>query len=558
MSLFSTGLSGLDAARTALVTTAHNTANVYTEGYSRQKVVVATNPALATGGGFVGTGAQVVTVARSFDRFLSAQLSQAQSSMQGLDTCATQLSRLDNLLADRTSGLSAVMQAFFTSVQGVADTPADPAARQQLLSAAQSLAGKFRSVDRYLTDLDASLNDQIAGSVSQINAIGGQVASLNRQIVQLTTTGGQPPNDLLDTRDKLVTDLSRLIGTTVVEQEDGQYNLFVGNGHSLVLGDRAATMAAVSSSKDPTRKAVAIVGVGGATVELKDGALAGGTLGGILAFRSQALAGTQNAVGRIATALAMTFNEQHRLGVDLHGVAGVDMFSLSGPKVFTDRQNAGALVLAARVTDVSMLTASDYSVKVGGVPGALTFSVTRVSDGRQVPVTVTPTGADPDSFTSLAFDGITLEPILPAGASQAGDSFLVAPTRTAARDIAVEIGDPALVAAGGSGPSGASDGRNAIELAALQRKAVLDGTATLNGAYAGLVSEVGNRTMEVQVAYSSQSSLTGQIRASLQAVSGVNQDEETANLLMYQQMYQANAKVIQAAATMFDTILELH
>ncbi|HEY1225846.1 MAG TPA: flagellar basal body rod C-terminal domain-containing protein, partial [Ramlibacter sp.] len=103
---------------------------------------------------------------------------------------------------------------------------------------------------------------------------------------------------------------------------------------------------------------------------------------------------------------------------------------------------------------------------------------------------------------------------------------------------------------------GVSDGSNALLLGALQKKTLVgNGTSTLNGAYSQLVSEVGNKAMEVKVASKTQDSLATQIRASQQSISGVNQDEETGNLLMFQQMYQANAKVIQTAQTMFDAIL---
>lgn len=647
--MFSTGLAGLNVARTALVTTAHNTANVYTAGYSRQTAIVAANGALATPAGFIGSGARVTTIARSYDRYLTSQLAQADSSAQALGTYAGQIGRLDDLLADRTSGLAPLMQSFFTAVQGVANTPADPAARQQMLSTAQALSGKFGSLDRYLTDLNGSLNEQIDGNVREINAFAAQIGSLNRQIGQLSAlAGGQPPNDLLDQRDQLVNSLGKIVGVSVVEQDGGQYNVFVGTGQSLVLGDRVTTVKAVASAADPTRKAVALAGYGGNDIELNDRLVTGGSLGGLLAFRAEALTGAQNAIGRIAITLVGAFNAQHRLGVDLGGVAGGDLFSLASPGVFSNARNGGNLVLAASVLDPSKLTTSDYSVDVTGVPGALTYSVTRLSDGANV-----------GSFTSIpaSFDGVSLDLSLlsPSGASaMAGDSFLVQPTRNGARDVAVLVGDPAKIAAAspvigssasankgtgvlgaptvdaaylatplagitltyGAGAlsatvpvtvaqadgttvsypagtavpytpglsmsfggitatmtgspaegdtfsiaknlSGVSDGSNALLLGALQRKTlVADGTATLNGAYAQLVSDVGNRTMQVQVAQGTQASLAGQIRASQQSVSGVNQDEETANLLMYQQMYQANAKVIQTASAMFDAILDI-
>ena len=165
-SLFYTGLSGLSVARTALMTTAHNTANVYTAGYSRQVAQVSTNAPLATGSGYIGSGARVTTVTRSYDAYLTAQLAGAQSNSAALSAYSTQINRIDTLLADKTAGLSPLMQSFFTAVQGVANTPADSAARQQLISSAQSLANKFRSTDQYLSDINSSVNDVSKSAVT--------------------------------------------------------------------------------------------------------------------------------------------------------------------------------------------------------------------------------------------------------------------------------------------------------------------------------------------------------------------------------------------------------
>src|SRR4051812_44913782 len=114
--LFFTGLSGLGVARTALVTTAHNTANVYTAGYSRQVAQVSTNSAVSSGSGYIGSGARVTTVTRSYDRYLTAQLASAQSASSALASYGTEINRIDSLLADKTGGLSPLMQNFFTAV----------------------------------------------------------------------------------------------------------------------------------------------------------------------------------------------------------------------------------------------------------------------------------------------------------------------------------------------------------------------------------------------------------------------------------------------------------
>lgn len=658
-SMFYTGLSGLNAAQAALVTTGHNTANVNTPGYNRQSAQVTSSAGVFSPGvGYFGSGVTVAGVTRSYDQYLNSQLNQSQSLNQSLSTHYTQISQIDNLLANQTAGLAPQMQALFTSVQAVANTPADPAARQQLLSSGQALANQFRSTDQYLTGLNASVNNQISGSLEQINTYADQVALLNKQVAMLSNAaGGQAPNDLLDQRDQLVNQLGQLVGVKVVVQDGGQYNLFIGNGQTLVLGDKATKLTAVSSSADPSQIAVAVRNPAGKDVQLQDSVLTGGTLGGLLQFRNETLANSQNSLGRIAIAMADKFNAQQSLGMDLNGVLGSDFFSQASPGLLLNSKNTGNLVLTPSFSDSSQLTTSDYRLDVTAGPA---YTLTRLSDNQTIALAAGFPGAAPANTTT--FDGVTLT--LASGAAAAGDSFLIQPTRTGARDLAVLITDPAGVAAAsaivtgntagnlgnagistatvgkaylagplsatlsltyesagntliispavgavtvtrtdgtasihaagspvpysagasmsfdgitvavsgspangdeftiGKNTGGVSDGSNALLLGALQKaktmgklEATGSGASSFNDAYAQLVSSVGNKARQLQIAGTAQTSLATQIRSAQQSVSGVNQDEETANLLMFQQMYQANAKVIQTASTMFDAVL---
>ena len=654
--MFFTGLSGLNAAQAALVTTGHNTANVNTAGYSRQSAQIASGGGVYSPSvGFFGSGAKVVDVSRSYDQYLSSQLNQAQSANQSLTTYYTQISQIDNLLASQTAGLAPQLQTLFTNVQAVANAPADPSARQQLISSSQALANQFRSMDQYLNGLNANINDQVVGNVEQINTYAEQIASLNKQVAMFgNATGGQAPNDLLDQRDQLVNALGMLVGTKLVVQDGGQYNVFIGNGQTLVLGDKATRLAAIGSASDPSRTTLATVNAAGKAVEMQESVISGGSLGGLLQFRSETLATAQNSLGRMAIGLADSFNAQQKLGVDLNGVPGENFFSQSSPGVISNSRNASGATLTAAFSDVGKLTTSDYRVDA---TGAAAFTVTRLSDNQVI---------SPDS--AGAYDGVKLT----LGGATAGDSFLIQPSRTGARDLTVILTDPAKVAAAapiltgnsagnqgsgaisagsvdagflaavaplgtpappatgvtlkydntvtpaafsgfpaavtviladGSTPPGSpyavgtnvpfsagakmsfngitvtisgapanndtftiekntggvSDGRNALLLGALQNKKTLgNGTASFNDAFGQLVSTVGNKARQVQISNAAQTSLTGQIRSAQQSVSGVNQDEETANLLMFQQMYQANAKVIQTASSMFDAVLGIN
>ncbi len=650
-SMFFTGLSGLNAAQAALVTTGHNTANVNTPGYSRQMVqVVSAGGTYTPSVGFFGNGAQVVDVSRSYDQFLSSQLNQAQSTNQALTTYSAQINQINNLLANQTTGLAPMLQTLFKGVQAVANTPADTAARQQMISSGQALANQFRTMSQVLTGLNSNVNDQISGSIDQINAYATQIASINKQIALLSNAaGGQAPNDLLDQRDSLVNSLGQLVSTKVVVQDGGQYNVFIGSGQTLVLGDKASTLKAVTSAADPGRTSVALVNAAGVAVELQDNVISGGSLGGLMQFRNETLGDAQNALGRMAIGLADTFNAQHNLGIDLNGAAGQDFFSQASPAVIANARNTGNLVVTPSFSNTSQLTTSDYRVDVVNVAGSPQYSVTRLADNKVL-----------GSYASLpvTFDGVSLQAA--SGTPQVGDSFLVQPTRTGARDLTVTVTDPAKIAAAspivtgkaasnqgsagisagkvdasylvtplttpvtlkydstttpaslsgfpasaavtvtnpdgkvvnyaagasvsytagasysfsgitatvsgapvngdtftiGPNAGGISDGSNALLLGALQNtKTLAGGTASYTDAYGQLVSTIGNKANQLTIANTAQTSLAGQIKAAQQSVSGVNQDEETANLLMYQQMYQANAKVIQTASTMFDAIL---
>jgi len=640
-SMFYTGLSGLTVAQAALVTTGHNTANVNTPGYSRQSAqIVSSGGDYLAGVGFLGTGARTTEVSRSYDQFLSSQLNQAQSANQSLTTEYGQVSQIDNLLANQTASLAPLMQAFFTGVQTVANTPADPAARQQLIGSAQTMTNQFRATSEYFTGLSNNANDQITGSVDLINTYAEQIASLNKQISLVTNANqDQTPNDLMDQRDQMVSELSKLVGTKVVVQEGGQYSVFIGSGQTLVLGDKAATLKSVVSAADPKQTGVAMVGASGQSVELQDSMLAGGSLGGLLQFRNQTLHTAQNSLGRIAIAMSDTFNAQQRLGVDLNGVLGKNFFSQSSPDIIANSGNKGNLVLTPSFSDTGKLSTSDYRLSV---EADLSYTLTRLADMQTIAL---PTGFPTSSLNTATFDGLTLT--FARGSASAGDSFLIQPTRNGARDFDVALINPSKVAAAapvvtsnpvanrGSGlisvasvdasylaaplagkvtltyhsatktlsgfpaasfpdvnavpysdggklsfngisfsisgtPSdgdsftidnntgGVSDGRNALLLAALQNKKTIgDNASSFNDAYAQLVSTIGNKTRQIQISNDAQTSLTAQIRVAQQSVSGVNQDEETANLLIFQQMYQANAKVIQTASAMFDAILAI-
>ncbi len=542
-SILSIGQSALAAAQVGLSTTGHNIANAATPGYNRQVVVQNAAQAQSYGFGFMGQGTEISTVKRIYSEFLGSQVRTAQTSKSGLDSYYAQIKQIDNMLADPASGLSPALQGFFSGVQEMASNPSMIPARQAALSSAETLAARFQSLAGRLDEIEQGVNSQITSSVSAINSYAKQIAQLNDAIGRAQGATGQPPNDLLDQRDQLILDLNKEIKTTVVKQGDGGYNVFIGNGQPLVVGVSAFSLTTVASPTDPEKIEVAYQTANGPVV-VGNASLGGGKLGGVLEFRSQTLEPAQNALGRVAIGLASTFNAQHQAGFDLNGNPGTAFFTVATPVVAASSGNdiTSTAAIGATISDVNALTTSDYRLAYDGSTSS--YTLTRLSDN---------TTFNPISSGQVV-DGLT---ITLSGTPAAGDSFLIRPTVNGASGFSVAITDPKLIAAAAT-TGAVGDNRNALLLGALQTANTMNGgTTTYQGAYSQIVSEIGNKTRELEVTSSAAGNLLSEANLSLQSESGVNLDEEATNLLRYQQAYQAAGKVMQIASEMFDVLLSL-
>lgn len=742
-SIFTIGVSGLNAAQAGLLTTGHNISNASTPGFTRQQVVDTTNTPMATGAGFLGQGVNVQTVKRIYNVSLSGQVLSAQNGTSEMDAYQAQISQIDSLLADPNAGLSSGLSAFFNGVQQVSANPSDIPSRQAMLSGAQALVSRFQSLDQRLSEIRAGTDAQIASEADLINSYAQQIADANQSIVLAQGNGtGQPANDLLDRRDQLISDLNKEIRVSTVTQSDGTYSVFIGNGQPLVVGNQVSTLRAVQATDEPQKITLAIQASATSTpIAIQESSLSGGTLGGLLSFRSQSLDAAQNALGRVALGLAQTFNDQHRLGQDLNGTLGGNFFTVPAPAVSPNTLNAGGATLSAQIVnsdyrlvvnagnyDVTrladgttstvpfsgtfdgitltpgsgtMVNGDSFVVRPGNPAGsriiassgntgtassgnagtalpdstasniqsleasdyrlsyvaANTFTLTRLSDNT---AWTSGGGTPQQALTNLAAQHQTGVTLSFTGTPAIGDSFMIEPTRNAAGTIGLAISDPSGIAVAapvrsasgatntgtaqisaptvvdksflpltgtavlpatatltyssatnqftvtpppGAGPwtavnpitfvsgqtisfngisfsisgtpqngdtftlgnnvGGVADNSNALLLGQLQTQNTLaaspggSATASYQSAYSQIVSQVGNKTREVQVTGQGLQALTDQAQTARDSASAVNLDEEAANLLRFQQAYQAAAKIITVAGKLFDTLLAI-
>ncbi len=542
--LMSNAVSGLLAMQQALATTGHNIANANTPGYSRQSVNLASMQAQFQNGSYIGSGVQVASVTRSYDQFIQTQLNSATADNSRYSFLQDYSTQVTQLLGDTQSGISAQTQAFFNASQAVAANPTDLTARSSFLGAAQTLASQFNTIDGQLQNLNDQIGQQANQIGTQINTYAGQVASLNGQITKaLASNPSAPPNDLLDQRDQLVTQISSLIDVKVTTDNAGNVNLNVGTGQSLVLNDTATK---ISVGNLPSGLNVML---GGADITAR---VSGGTLGGMIQAQSQMVTPLRNELGRAALVLADQVNQNQTAGTDLNGNAGSNLFTpVSGfaPQTTAMPTNQGTGSATGSYTDPTLLTGQTYTARFDGT----NWQVSTVPANGSAPMAVASGG-------SLNLPGMTVNF---SGAPQSGDVLNILPTVGAAGKISVVQQDPSGIAAAAAGqPAYSRDNTQMTALFNLSNQTLVGQSAagandgvSLSDAVNSAVSQTGAFAGQIKLSAQAATSTLSNLTSEQQSVSGVNLDEEAANLMRFQQQYQALAQSISSANTMFQSLL---
>ncbi len=644
--VFDTAVSGLIAFQNALAVTSNNVANATTPGYSRQLASLTERTPDATAGTYIGNGVDLTGVSRAYDQFAVNQLRTGTGVLSQQTAYLNIANQVDTLVGGSTNGVSSAITSFFNAWQTLASNPSSVSNRQNVLSQAQGLASSLSQTASQLNALNANANSQIQSTVGTINSLAASIAKLNQTIAVATgATSGSSPNDLLDQRDQLLTQLSALTSVKTNLESNGAIDVFIGNGQPLVIGTQTTPLATVPNGYDATKLDISYGG--GAAKQVITSSLTGGQLGGLLQVSSQLIQPTLNALGQVATGVAVLVNSQQAQGFDQNAKLGQAIFTVAAPQALGAASNTGTATLTASAltsATIGQLTTNNYVLRYQG--GAWSAQV--AGSGPSVSLSGAGTAASP-----LSFDGLSL---VVAGAPANGDSFLIEPTATAATSLKVVLTDPAGIAAAnplqsaaslanasnatvgapqvpnaadtsllmpatinflsattytvttqtsaatsvtsavqtlgangvitapavaglaGSGggwtvtltgrpalgdqftvapnTTGSGDNTNALAMAGLQsRTSLAGGTLGLGAAYSNLVNVVGTETQQVTQAQSAQQSLVAQATQTVQNVSGVNIDEEAANMLRWQEAYAATAKLVATADSMFQTLI---
>ncbi|HTB88321.1 MAG TPA: flagellar hook-associated protein FlgK [Steroidobacteraceae bacterium] len=624
--VFGISISALQAFQQAINVTSNNVANASTPGYDRESVNLTEAIPQSNGAATVGAGVVVTGISRAYSQAAANQLNNSQSTLGQLTALQNYSSQIDNLFGTTVGGLSTALQSFYSAFSDVANNPTSTASRQALLGQAQAVAGSFQNASSELNSLNTDVNSRITADVQQINSIASAISTLNQQIVVGTAQdGNQPPNELMDQRDQLVSNLSQLVGVSTTTDPDGALNVFVGNGQPLVLQGQTTQLTTVANQFNASQLEISTSTSNGNVIS---GNITSGDLGGLLSARTQVINPALNQLGQVATAFSQTVNSQQGDGLDLSGNLGANIFSVGTPLATASSKNTDAVTASVSVNanGLGALTADNYILSFQGGAPTLTDTTTGVS--------VTPTGAGTVANPYTA-NGVS---VVLSGAPAASDQFLIQPTATAASSISVVMTNPSQIAAAGAvktaaagtntgaatissgtvlnssnpnllspvtiaftspttytingGPpnaytsggniaadgwqvqisgapaagdsftvtsnaGGTGDNRNALLAANAQNVGVLqNGTTSITGGVSALITGLGSQAQQINTAQTAQAAVNAQALSSVQSTSGVNLDEEAANLLQWQQAYQAAAQALTVGNSLFTTLID--
>lgn len=333
-----TAYSGLAAARAGIDVTGQNIANAGTAGYTRQRVTQNSIPATQTGfmrgtAALAGQGVSVDGIARLASLTLDAGVRVAAGSSAYADARATALSALETGLHEPgKDGLSAKLDAFWSSWSELASHPDDPGAASAVLGAAGTVVAALAAGSKAVDAQWSSVRGTLTGQVAQLNGAAEQVADLNGRIRTALASGGNA-NELLDQRDQLTQQIATLAGGTTRTNADGTVDVLLG-GNPLVQGTDARSVALGGGERLADGTAVALTWTTGTAGAV---GLGGGSIGGALAVLAPAsgtgtggaLAEASASYDAVATRLATTVNALHAAGTTPAGTTGAPFFSLA-------------------------------------------------------------------------------------------------------------------------------------------------------------------------------------------------------------------------------------
>lgn len=325
--LLSIGASGINVYQRALATVSNNIANLNTEGYSKQTTEIRQNQPTEVGNGYIGTGAYFDRVSRQYDGFLESSLQQATADLESEGAAVEYTNRLLDILGDEQIGLTGALNKFFASAKSLSTDPASTALRGAMLRESDALVSRFQSLSGQLRDLGDQSQSALEADVRSANALAGQLAEINRQMLKKSIEKDQAP-ELLDRRDQLLRDLAEYVQITTTFDQKGSVSVSLTASPTkgvIVSGTKSSALSISPMTSDPTRLEYRLQG------ELASEPLTGipsGSVSGYANFYEHTLVSVSQNLNELAEVLVDEVNKIQTSGLNASGNLGEEFFEV--------------------------------------------------------------------------------------------------------------------------------------------------------------------------------------------------------------------------------------
>lgn len=609
------GKRSIMAHTDAITTAGHNISNANTEGYSRQRVQMKEFDPLykpdlerAERAGMIGQGIDTQSVNRIRDQLLDGRIvSQAnqESYWQTRSDYYTMLEQIYNEPADVS--IRSNMDKFWEGWQELSMNPESQAARQSVVTRGITLTDSIKQRWEGLEGVANLLNGDIEATVKQVNSLSRQIADVNGEIVRSKAMGDNP-NDLMDRRDLLVDKLSQLVNVTTDIRDDDEFEVHV-DGRILVQGS-VGRQFALAPKFDDTGYSKVIW----ADTE-NDANFSGGKLGALIELRDKDVRSEMQSLNTMTMNFSDLVNDVHRNAVGANKVTGLDFFVqhsfVQNTNGNFDRNGDGELDTSYifrfsgnNSLDLQEQVGFEGVIKLSGSEGDVEIPYYHTDTVETVIARINDSTSEVKAYLDknnhLVLKGTTalddrnpdfvIRHVEDSGYFLAGyagilkgageefaydfnqadavaalsdeSQFAVSPVFNPSAYVEVNPkirNDVMNVAAGyADSSSGAAlgDGRAAVEIAAIRNSQVMVGGAkTFDDYFADAVTNVGLQGERAEMNLLSQNAIMDDLRNLRDSISGVNIDEELADILKFQHGYNAAAKFITVWDNLVDTVI---
>ncbi|WP_029407157.1 flagellar hook-associated protein FlgK [Thiomicrorhabdus sp. Milos-T2] len=602
----------LNTFKKALEVTSHNVANASTEGYNMQRVIIQSSAPGNAGNNYQGSGSTVGGIERIYSEALQTQLYSSQTLKQRYETQLDLSTQVEGIVASNDEGVQEFLNRYLSSLQALSDNPTSTTSRQQVLDEVGNLESHINNLTSVLGDTNYQTNNQVSDIIEEVNNRLQSVQEMNTQIDNVLKNTTNAPNDLMDQRDQAILEISQYMDIKTYYHDNGSVDIYAGNGQVPLLSSNTLMQLEASRSEFQDENRTEVYAYIGDQKQLISDKIVGGELGGVLDFRDNMLGKAQNDLGLTLNGMVASMNWQHYQGYDANGDAGGNIFAPLSTNAIDSVKNTGTVY----GTDISVSfnpnpgvsePPYDGSSALASQPATYGDKQTYLDNANTEVGNFEPReyklmyNQGTDSFDF--FDYITKQavvdssgnPISVARGSSANveglyfdftgvtnvpadeDSFLVKPHKQILEDFAKVITEQEKFATRGQSPidsnsdgslddevpaaAAKGDNVNIANMAGLQSAKLLfagaDGKATesLLGGYSKMAVNVGMYVRGTDIQYTAQSNVYDVMVAQRESYSGVSLDEEAANLVKYQQAYQASAQIVSTVQELFQTLL---